>query len=85
VRSVWGWSPWPQVSQTGAERTGLSAVDAFSLILSGVCECGWVACMVLGGNPQGCGLAWPMGLAAVTKNHKNLNSLGQVGVCFPNV
>lgn len=36
-------------------------------------------------KPEGCGLAWPVGLAAVTKSHKDLNSLDQVEICFLNV
>lgn len=32
-----------------AERAGLSALEAFSLSLSGVCEWGWVA-VALGGR-----------------------------------
>lgn len=46
MRRVWGWSPWPLVSWITAERAGQSAVEAFSVSLSGVCEWGWVAVAV---------------------------------------
>lgn len=49
MRRVWGWSPWPLVSWITAERAGQSAVEAFSVSLSGVCEWGWVA-VALGGR-----------------------------------
>lgn len=82
MRRTWGWSPWPLVSWITAGRAGLSAVEALSLLASlefvnGVgLQWPWVV---------GYGLDWSIGLATVTKSHKNLNSLGHIGVCFPNV
>lgn len=32
--------------------------------------------MFLGGRPEGCRVDWSIGLAAVTKIHKNISDLG---------
>lgn len=66
----------------GAESWPVLPWKPFSCLLSGVCEWGGVA-VFLGGRPEGCRLDWPIGLAAGTKIHKNISSLGHVGVCFP--
>lgn len=52
-------------------------MEALSLILSGVA-------MLLGGR-KGYGLDWPIGSAAMPETHKNISSLGHVGVGFSHV
>lgn len=41
--------------------------------------------MFLGGRPEGCRIDWSIGLAAVTKIHKNVSDLGHGAVCLPRV